>query len=222
MKAFLLAAGLGKRMLQLTENKPKCLLEAGGKSLLKWNVERLKSFGYHDLVINLHHEGDQIVDFLKDGSHLGVKVEYIHEEELLGTGGAIGNALKVLGEDPFLLLSSDIWTDFDFSTFAISYDKLAHLVLIENPENNIGGDMFFENKEPNMEGLGKKLTFSGISLINPALFKDKKKRKYNLWSEVLEVAVKNSLVSAELYEGYLININTKEDLEKLDAFLAQE
>ena len=82
--------------------------------------------------------------------------------------------------------------------------------------------MFFENKEPNMEGLGKKLTFSGISLINPVLFKDKKKRKYNLWSEVLEVAVKNSLVSAELYEGYLININTKEDLEKLDAFLAQE
>ena len=222
MKAFLLAAGLGKRMLQLTENKPKCLLEAGGKSLLKWNVERLKSFGYDDLVINLHHEGDQIVDFLKDGSHLGVKVEYIHEEELLGTGGAIGNALKVLGEDPFLLLSSDIWTDFDFSTFAIPSDKLAHLVLIENPENNIGGDMFFENKEPNMEGLGKKLTFSGISLINPALFKDKKKRKYNLWSEVLEVAVKNSLVSAELYEGYLININTKEDLEKLDAFLAQE
>ena len=147
MKAFLLAAGLGKRMLQLTENKPKCLLEAGGKSLLKWNVERLKSFGYDDLVINLHHEGDQIVDFLKDGSHLGVKVEYIHEEELLGTGGAIGNALKVLGEDPFLLLSSDIWTDFDFSTFAISSDKLAHLVLIENPENNIGGDMFFENKD---------------------------------------------------------------------------
>ncbi|MFL2705392.1 MAG: NDP-sugar synthase [Gammaproteobacteria bacterium] len=222
MKAFLLAAGLGKRMLPLTENKPKCLLEAGGKSLLRWNVERLKSFGYDDLVINLHHEGDQIKDFLKDGSHLGVKAEYIHEEELLGTGGAIGNALKVLGEDPFLLLSSDIWTDFDFSTFAIPSGKLAHLVLIENPENNIEGDMFFENKEPNMEGLGKKLTFSGISLINPVLFKDKKKKKYNLWSEVLEVAVKNSLVSAELYEGYLININTKEDLEKLDAFLAQE
>ncbi len=222
MKAFLLAAGLGKRMLPLTENKPKCLLEAGGKSLLRWNVERLKSFGYDDLVINLHHEGDQIKDFLKDGSHLGVKAEYIHEEELLGTGGAIGNALKVLGEDPFLLLSSDVWTDFEFSTFAIPSGKLAHLVLIENPENNIEGDMFFENKEPNMEGLGKKLTFSGISLINPVLFKDKKKRKYNLWSEVLEVAVKNSLVSAELYEGYLININTKEDLEKLDAFLAQE
>ncbi len=222
MKAFLLAAGLGKRMLPLTENKPKCLLEAGGKSLLRWNVERLKSFGYDDLVINLHHEGDQIKDFLKDGSHLGVKAEYIHEEELLGTGGAIGNALKVLGEDPFLLLSSDVWTDFEFSTFAIPSGKLAHLVLIENPENNIEGDMFFENKEPNMEGLGKKLTFSGISLINPVLFKDKKKKKYNLWSEVLEVAVKNSLVSAELYEGYLININTKEDLEKLDAFLAQE
>ena len=78
MKAFLLAAGLGKRMLPLTENKPKCLLEAGGKSLLRWNVERLKSFGYDDLVINLHHEGDQIKDFLKDGSHLGVKAEYIH------------------------------------------------------------------------------------------------------------------------------------------------
>jgi len=222
MKVFLLAAGLGKRMLPLTENKPKCLLEAGGKSLLRWNVERLKSFGYDDLVINLHHEGDQIKKFLKDGSHLGVKVKYIHEEELLGTGGAIGNALNILGEDPFLLLSSDIWTDFDFSTFTISSDKLAHLVLIENPENNIEGDMFFENKEPNMEGLGKRLTFSGISLINPALFKDKKKRKYNLWSEVLEVAVKGSFVSAELYEGYLININTKADLEKLDAFLGQE
>ena len=165
MKVFLLAAGLGKRMLPLTENKPKCLLEAGGKSLLEWNIGRLKSFGYDDLVINLHHEGDQIKNFLKDGSHLGVKVKYIHEEKLLGTGGAIGNALNVLGEDPFLLLSSDIYTDFDFSAFTISSDKLAHLVLIENPENNIEGDMFFENKEPNMEGLGKRLTFSGISLI---------------------------------------------------------
>ena len=114
MKAFLLAAGLGKRLLPLTVEKPKCLIEVGGKSLLLWNIEKLKASGIKDLVINLFHEGHQIESFFGDGSDFGVRIEYVSEKELLGTGGGVGNALTSIGNEPFVLLSSDVWTDFNF------------------------------------------------------------------------------------------------------------
>ena len=92
MKAFLLAAGLGKRLFPLTVAKPKCLIEVGGKSLLLWNIEKLKASGIKDLVINLFHEGHQIENFFGDGSDFGVRIKYVSEKELLGTGGGVGNA----------------------------------------------------------------------------------------------------------------------------------
>ena len=77
MKAFLLAAGLGTRLLPYTASKPKCLIEVGGKPLILWHVERLSFFGINHLIINLFHEGQQIEDFLKDGSELGLSLIHI-------------------------------------------------------------------------------------------------------------------------------------------------
>ena len=98
MKAFILAAGLGTRLLPHTSNKPKCLIEVGGKPLLLWHVERLKSFGIKHLIINLFHEGQQIEDFLGNGFELGLTIEYIYEKELLGTGGGLENARSLIGD----------------------------------------------------------------------------------------------------------------------------
>ncbi len=222
MKAFLLAAGFGKRLLPLTVEKPKCLIEVGGKSLLLWNIEKLKASGIKDLVINLFHEGHQIESFFGDGSDFGVRIEYVSEKELLGTGGGAGNALTTIGNEPFVLLSSDVWTDFNFSDLSLDSGILAHLVLVENPEENLRGDMFLEGKMVNSEGKGKNLTFSGLALIDPKLFEEDKPRKYELWKEVLLPASQKSLVTGEFFCGGLININVQEDIEKLDAYLAEE
>ena len=221
MKAFLLAAGLGTRLLPHTANKPKCLIEVGGKPLLLWHVERLKSFGIKHLLINLFHEGQQIEDFLGDGSELGMTIEYIYENKLLGTGGGLGNASSLIGDEPFMLISGDVWTDFELSGLSLEIESLAHLVLLENPKHNPHGDMFLDNGRVNSSKKGKSLTFSGLALIDPKLFSDGKKGKYDLWNEILLPASQKGLVTGEMYKGFLVNINTIEDVEKLDAYLSE-
>ena len=222
MKVFLLAAGLGRRLLPHTASKPKCLIDIGGKPLLLWHVEKLKSLGIDHLIINLFHEGEQIENFLGDGSKWGINIEYFYEKELLGTGGGIGNALSSIGNEPFIVMSGDVWTDFDFSNLSLSEGSLAHLILIENPLENPEGDMFLDKGKVNSSGKGRSLTFSGLALIDPQLFIGAKTGKYDLWQEILLPASEKGQVSAEVYGGYLVNINTIEDLEKLDAYLLGE
>ena len=222
MKVFLLAAGLGRRLLPHTASRPKCLIDIGGRPLLSWHVEKLKSFGIDDLIINLFHEGEQIKNFLGDGSKWGMSIEYVYEKELLGTGGGIGNALNSIGSEPFIVMSGDVWTNFDFTNLSLNEGSLAHLILIENPPENPGGDMFLDEGKVNSSSKGRSLTFSGLALIDPKLFIGAKEGKYDLWQEILLPASEKGLVSAEVYGGYLVNINTIEDLEKLDAYLLEE
>ena len=222
MKVFLLAAGLGRRLLPHTANKPKCLIDIGGKPLLSWHVEKLNSLGIDHLIINLFHEGEHIENFLGDGSKWGINIEYVYEKELLGTGGGIGNALSSIGSEPFIVMSGDVWTDFDFSNLSLNEGSLAHLIMIENPPENPDGDMFLDKGKVNSSGEGRSLTFSGLALIDPQLFIGAKAGKYDLWKEILLPASEKGQVSAEVYGGYLVNINTIEDLEKLDAYLLEE
>ena len=222
MKVFLLAAGLGRRLLPHTASKPKCLIDIGGKPLLSWHVEKLKSLGIDHLIINLFHEGEQIENFFGDGSKWGINIEYFYEKELLGTGGGIGNALSSIGNEPFIVMSGDVWTDFDLSNLSLNEGSLAHLILIENPTENPEGDMFLDKGKVNSSRKGRSLTFSGLALIDPQLFVGGKTGKYDLWKEILLPASKKGQVSAEVYGGYLVNINTIEDLEKLDAYLLEE
>jgi len=222
MKVFLLAAGLGRRLLPHTASKPKCLIDIGGKPLLSWHVEKLKSFRIDHLIINLFHEGEQIENFLGDGSKWGINIEYFYEKELLGTGGGIGNALSSIGNEPFIVISGDVWTDFDLTNLSLNEGSLAHLILIENPLENSEGDMFLDKGKVNSSAKGRSLTFSGLALIDPQLFIGAKTGKYDLWQEILLPASEKGQVSAEVYGGYLVNINTIEDLEKLDAYLLEE
>lgn len=222
MKAFLLAAGQGKRLLPLTESKPKSLLEVKGKPLILWNIEKLRDAGIDQLVINLFYEGKQIKDFLGNGSKFGTEIDYSFEQELLGTGGGIGKALNKIGEEPFILISSDIWTDFNFLSLSLAHEALAHLVLIENPSSNSKGDMFLQAGIVKPQGPGKKLTFSGLAIIDPRIFKKTLKGNYDLWKSVILPASEKGLVTGEFFGGGLININTVKDLEKLDALLTEE
>ena len=222
MKAFILAAGLGTRLLPFTKNKPKCLLDVGGKPLLTWQINKLRLFGIKDLIINLFHKGKQIEDLLGDGSELDMRIKYSYEKELLGTGGGIANALDIIGEDPFLMISGDTWSDFDLSTLSLNKGNMAHLILIENPKDKPDGDMFLHRGKVNSKRKGKCLTFSGMALIDPKLFLNVKKSKFELWEEILLPASDQQLVTGELYSGSVININSIEDIKKLDAYLREE
>ena len=221
MKAFLLAAGQGKRLYPFTKELPKPLYKVLGKPLIEWNVEKLKEAGYTDLIINIHHLGNKIVDCLGDGSRFDLKISYSMERDLLGTGGGIGNALDLLGKEPFLVLSGDIWTNFNFQNLRLTPGSLGHMVLIPNL-NDSSGDVSLHEGIVKSTGKEKKYTFSGIALVHPELFKTIEQTKYHLWESVLYPASKKNLVTGEIFNGVLFNINSPEDAERLDAFLAQE
>ena len=148
-------------------------------------------------------------------------IEYIHEKELLGTGGGLENARSLIGDEPFILISGDVWTDFELSGLSLEIESLAHLVLLENPKHNPQGDMFLDNGRVNSSKKGRSLTFSGLALIDPKIFSEGKKGKYDLWNGILLPASQKGLITGEIYEGFLVNINTIEDVEKLDAYLSE-
>jgi MurNAc alpha-1-phosphate uridylyltransferase len=222
MKAFILAAGEGKRLRPFTNNTPKPLFKIQDKALILWTIERLHKAGCTEIIINLSFLGEQIKSCLGDGSEFGVNISYSEEPELLGTGGGIGNALSILGEEPFILVSGDVWTDFNFSLLSLDSNMLAHMILIKNPVGRGKGDVYLEKGIVEERQFGEPLTFSGIAVISPSLFKDVKESKYALWEAVLRPPVLEGKVSGELYEGVVFNVNSIVEAEKLDALLSEE
>ena len=217
-KAFVLAAGQGKRFFPFSDKTPKPLFKIGRTSLIEENLNNLKKCGIDEVVINIFHLGEKIIDVLGDGSDYGLKISYSIESELLGTGGGIAKAIHLFKE-PFIVLSGDDWTDFDFSSLKLEHKKLAHMVLIRNPISNQKGDVYLREGLVRSEGGDLTYTYSGISFMSPELFQNIDKHKFGLWEEVLLPASKNNLVSGELFEGLLNNLNTLEEAEKLDALL---
>ena len=221
MKAFLLAAGKGKRLLPFTEDNPKPLVKVGGVSLIERIIKILKNANIQEIVINLHHRGEKIVNLLGDGSDYGLKISYSLEKELLGTGGGIQNAIHHF-EEPFFVLSSDIWTDFDFNNLEVKKDFLAHMILIPNPESNPKGDVSLIDGYVRSDLEENKYTFSGIMIISPDLFSLSETGPMELWNDILKPASSNNLVSGEIFKGRYENLNTLEDVERLDGLLSEE
>src|SRR5258706_12189103 len=115
MKAMILAAGRGERLRPLTERVPKALVEAGGKPLLVWHLERLRRAGVREVVINVSHLASQITERIGDGAAHDLTVRWSHEPQALETAGGIAQARPLLGEAPFLLVNADLWCDYDFA-----------------------------------------------------------------------------------------------------------
>ena len=111
MNAFIFAAGLGTRLKPLTDTMPKALVPVGGKPLLAHVIEKLKAAGCKKIVINIHHFGEMIIDYVKSQNNFGVEILFSDEREmLLETGGAIKHAVDLLGDEPFLIHNVDIHT----------------------------------------------------------------------------------------------------------------
>lgn len=143
--AMILAAGRGSRLAPLTDDIPKPLLEIHGQPLIAHQLRWLKRAGIERVVINLFHLGADIRRELGDGSQFGLTINYSIEPELLETGGGIAHAREQLGEEPFILLNGDIWTDFDFSRLpkALPTHLTAHLLTTPTPPNRTAGDFEF-------------------------------------------------------------------------------
>ena len=215
MKAMILAAGRGERMRPLTDTTPKSLLRIGGQTLIERHVHALARAGITELVINHAYLGEHIVAALGDGDAYGVSIRYSPETDgSLETGGGIMNALPLLGVDPFLVVNGDIWTDFPFDDLPSQPGGLAHLVMVENPENHPEGDFSLSEGRLSQQGPAM-LTFSGIGVYRPELFAGCSPGAFPLAS-VLRKTMDAGQVSGERYTGSWFDVGTPERLDAVN------
>lgn len=217
MKAMILAAGRGERLRPLTDETPKPLIEAGGRPLIGWHLERLAAAGFREVVINVAWLPGKIVDALGDGSRWGVQINYSREDwPALETGGGIYRALSVLGQSPFLVVNGDVWTDVDLAALRLPRGALAHLVMVPNPAHNPGGD--FRLVDGRLRGAdragGTVLTYSGIGVFDPALFAAASPGRFPL-APLLRDAMDLDRVTGQRHDGQWHDIGTPERLAVL-------
>jgi N-acetyl-alpha-D-muramate 1-phosphate uridylyltransferase len=213
--AMILAAGRGERMRPLTDFTPKPLLKIKGKALIEYHLEKLVRADFKKVVINHHWLGEQLETFLGNGDRYGIEIKYSKEINVLETGGGIVQALPLLGKEPFLIINGDIWSDLDFNKISLNINKLAHLLLVSNPEHNLKGDFGLENgfviNEP-------QFTFSGIGVYHPDLFKYFEIGKFPL-APILRKAISEQNVTGEHFKGQWFDIGTPARLEMLENLL---
>ncbi len=221
MKAMLLAAGRGLRMGALTERRPKPLLQIGGKPLIEHHLERLVAAGFQQIVINVSWLGEQIEEYLSDGSRWGCDIQYSWEPEPLETAGGIQQALPLLGEQPFALINGDVWTDYDFRRFhdrPLAQDCLARLVLVDNPDQHRGGD-FQLQPDGHVEfaqGTGDgTLTYAGMGVYHPDLLAGVGPGFLPL-RELFQRYAPHGRISGEHFRGDWEDVGTPERLAALD------
>ena len=216
---MVLAAGRGERMGPLTDNIPKPLLTVGGKALIVHLVEALVAEGFRELVINHAWHGAMIEERLGDGDEFGASIEYSAEgDRALETGGGIRHALPLLGNDPFVAVNADVWTDFPFSNLPDALETLGHLVLVDNPAHHPGGDFTLAGTRVG-SGRDHRLTFSGIGVYRPELFAKLSEGRFPLAPILFERCGQGRL-SGVHYTGEWWDVGTPERLALLDRRLA--
>lgn len=222
MKAMILAAGKGERMRPLTDHTPKPLLEVGGRPLIEHHILRLADAGFRELIINVSHLGEQIIEFCGDGSRWGVTIQISAEDEPLETAGGIVNALPLLGDQPFLLVNGDVWTDYSFGRLRdlmLPGPAGAHLVLVDNPPQHPCGDFRLRDGYVMELADGEVgLTYSGVGVYSRGFFHDVPEGKSPL-RPLLGKAIENNALTGEHYAGDWEDVGTPERLALLDACL---
>ena len=221
MRAMILAAGRGVRMRPLTDKIPKPLLEVGNKPLIQHQLEALRQAGIVEFVINVAELGDQISDYLGDGSRFGVSITYSNEgNEPLETAGGIIKVLDFFQQQPFVVTNADIYTDFDYRELPEIPDADAHLVLVNNPKHHPDGD--FALQAGKLDSIGKtRFTFSGIGVYQPSLFTGLT-AGYRKLAPILYDAASQGRVSGQLYTGYWNDIGTPDRLAEVNQTILEK
>ena len=214
MRAMILAAGHGVRLKPLTDHTPKPLIPVAGKPLIEYHLEALAAAGFGEIVINQGHLGGELPEVLGHGSRWGIHIHWSDEQpQALETGGGIFKALPLLGTGPFLVVNGDVWTNYPFARLRAVKCDWAHLVMVANPEHNPSGDFALVGARLLEDG-PVKLTFSGIGVYHPRLFDGCRPGKFSV-VPLLRAAMRDHLVTGELFTGAWDDIGTPERLEAL-------
>jgi MurNAc alpha-1-phosphate uridylyltransferase len=210
--AMIFAAGRGERMRPLSDATPKPLLRLGGRMLIEHHLEKLAAIGVRDIVVNTSHLAEQFPAALGDGSRWGVRIRYSYEgERPLETGGGIKHALPLLGAAPFIGVSADIVSDYDYAKLPAEPAGLAHLVMVPNPAFHPRGDFFLDGARLNEEGVGERLTFANMAVYRPELIASESATYFKLLP-LYQRAMRDRKLSGERFDGYWANIGTPEQL----------
>lgn len=218
---MILAAGRGERLRPLTDSTPKAMVHAGGKPLIAWHLERLAASGCREAVINVSHLGERIVEGLGDGSRYGLSITYSREREPLETAGGIAHARALLGEAPFLLVNADIYCEIAFTRLLDMTlgARLAHLVLVPNPQHRSGGDFtLVDGMVGNADA--ERYTYAGIAVMSPGLVRSVKPDDKAPLAPLLRAAAERQLISGEVHTGIWQDVGTPERLAQLETHLA--
>jgi NDP-sugar pyrophosphorylase family protein len=190
MKAMILAAGLGTRLRPLTDDRPKALVEVAGRTLLEMTLARLRSFGIREVIINVHHFADMVVEYLKANNNFGMRIEISREDVLLDTGGGLKNAAWFFregaggSEEPFFVHNVDVLSTIDLArmtqfhkeshalaTLAVQGRETSRYLLFEK-KNELCGRRSGGDQQPEAVRSSQQtqaLAFSGIHMISPRL-----------------------------------------------------
>lgn len=211
---MILAAGQGKRMGALTLSKPKPLLTVKGIPLIEYHLNALAKANILNVVINVHYLKEQMISYLGDGSQYGLSIQYSVEEDCLNTGGGICQALPWLGKEPFLVVSADIWTNYDYAELAHYATKSAHLVMVDNPDFHPEGDFSLEGQSLGLKA-APRLTYGNIALFHPDFFQGAPEGAFplGLW---LREKISQGQVTGEHFSGIWENVGTEAQLNQLE------
>ena len=231
MKALIFAAGLGERMRPLTDTTPKPLLMVAGKPLIVWHLEKLAAMGVRDVVINTSWLADQFPQALGDGGRWGLRLHYSYEgTRPLETGGGMLHALPLLGDEPFLLVNGDIWTDADFAHLPREPAGLAHLVMVDRPPQATQGDFALDSDGLVRSDGAHRLTYAGLGVYRPQLLDDWRSHsddagaaetppRFRL-APILRAHMAAGRIGGEHHRGQWTDVGTPQRLQELNESLA--
>lgn len=211
--AMVLAAGRGERLRPITDILPKALCTVNGKPLIEHHIQRLVESGFERIIINHAYLGGQIRQFLGNGSRYGVNIMYSPEPPGgLETGGGLFEARDLLGNEPFLSVNADIFTDFDYKLQFNFDDALATLVLVPTSlyrtvgDYDLTSDNYVKNKPNNY-------TYSGIAIYQPSIFDYCSTGRYSITPLVRQLADKGK-IRGVLHHGIFDDIGTLEQYHR--------
>ncbi|MGE7138055.1 N-acetylmuramate alpha-1-phosphate uridylyltransferase MurU [Luteibacter sp. NPDC031894] len=222
--ALILAAGLGERMRPLTTHTPKPLLEVNGKPLIGHHIEKLAAADVRYIVINTSHLAEQFPEALGDGARWGVRLRYSYEGPMpLETGGGMLAALPLLGPEPFIVVSADVWSDIDYAALPREPAGLAHLVMVPNPDFHAAGDfaladgMLHEGEGP---AGAERLTFGNVGVYRRDIVAQEAPGRFKLLP-MYRRAIAEGRLTGERFDGFWRNVGTPTQLEALRAETAR-
>ena len=210
MKAMILAAGFGKRLGHLTQSTPKPLIKVKGQPLIKYHLSKLLAADYSQIVINTHYLSDEIINYVENEFNNDPRITFSIEKEILGTGGGIKKALHHFGNDDFLVLNSDIYSDLDYKYFKIFTSPTVFAVETKNQ-----GDFNIKNSKVCLKTT-KNYTWMGFSVVNAEVFNHVAHVKFHYWDDCLKRHASSNNLYAEIPKINWYDVGTIQTLELLN------